>query len=180
MIDMLNSSFTIERPASTEFAPYYGKYIEQVPEGDLFQLMADQSAALTDLLKDVDEAQAGYRYEPGKWSLKEVLGHVCDTERIFVYRALRISRSDQTPMPGMDQNLFVEGGNFDERTLVDLLEEFQAIRQSTLLFFKSLSSEMWDRTGTASDCPFTVRALGYITVGHELHHRKIIQERYLS
>jgi hypothetical protein len=127
----------------------------------------------------LSEEQGNSRYEPGKWSIKELVGHINDAERIFGYRALRIARGDQTPLPGFEQDDFIAGANFDACTLADLTTEFELIRRSNLAMFKQLGDEAWVRRGTASDNTISVRALAYIIAGHEVHHLNILRSRYL-
>jgi hypothetical protein len=131
------------------------------------------------LLGGLSEEQAGARYEPGKWSVKELVGHVVDTERIFAYRALRFARGDRTPIPGFEQDPYVAGGNFDARTLRDLADEFACVRRATVALLRHLGEDAWRRTGTASDNEVSVRALAHIIAGHELHHLNVLRERYL-
>lgn len=171
---------TIARPQPDEYAPYYGAYISRVPEGDLLELLAGQIGETVGLLRSIPEARGTYRYAPDKWSIKDVLGHVCDTERIMSYRALRIARGDQTPLPGFEQNDYVPMAHCDRRTLTDLGEELSAIRQATLHLFRHFDAEALIRRGTASGKPFTPRALGYVIAGHERHHVSILRDRYLG
>jgi hypothetical protein len=168
------------RPASTEYAPYYEKYVSLVPEGDLLQLMSQQIKETTDLLRNITDAQGEYRYAPGKWSLKEVIGHMSDTERVMSYRLLRFARGDQTPLMGFDEKTYVNGAAFELHSVQDLLEELAAVRQATLYLLHGLTDEAWERAGKANDNDVTVRGLAFIIAGHELHHRKIIDELYLS
>lgn len=167
-------------PEPSEYAPYYGTYISKVPQGDIIDQLRTQIDETTALLSDLANEQADYRYAPGKWSLKEVIGHLCDAERVFAYRALRFGRNDATPLPGFNQDPYIEAGNFSERTMADLLAEFTAIRQATLHLFVPMTEAMMIRTGTASNAPFSVRATAYIIAGHELHHLHIIRDRYLE
>jgi uncharacterized damage-inducible protein DinB len=167
-------------PEPNEYAPYYSKYISLVKSDDLVETLASQARATCALLGGLTEEQGNSRYEPGKWSVKEVLGHVNDTERIFSYRALRIGRNDPRPIEGYEQDDYVRYGSFDRCRLSDLLEEFQSVRQSTLLLFKKFDQEAWLRRGVANQNEVSVRALGYIIAGHELHHRAILQEKYLN
>ena len=167
------------RPDATEYAAYYEKYVSLV-EGDVLETLARQGAETASLLASIPEDAAGSRYEPGKWSVKELVGHVIDGERIFAYRALRFARGDQTPLEGFDQDPYVASGNFDARTLTSLAEELTHVRASTLALLRSLGPEAWARRGTASDNEVTVRALAYITAGHEAHHVRILRERYLK
>jgi uncharacterized damage-inducible protein DinB len=172
------TSCAIPRPGADEHVAYYGKYIEKVPEGDLCRIMTDQLAATRALIASIPEARGTHRYAPGKWSIKEVLGHVCDSERIFSYRALRIARGDATPLPGFEQDDYVPTGKFDRRTLADLSEELAAVRQASLLLFSHLDAEALARRGTASGNPITPRALAYVIAGHERHHVEILKAKY--
>lgn len=171
---------TLARPAADDYAPYYGRYIDQVPDGDVLRLLEDQIADTAQLLGDIAEERASHRYAPGKWSIKEVVGHLSDAERIFAYRALRIARGDETPLPGFDQEPYVTAGNFDRRTLADLTAEFSSVRAATLTLFRGLDEEAFMRRGTASGVVFTVRALPYIIAGHERHHVTILRQKYLA
>jgi hypothetical protein len=171
---------TLARPTAADYAPYYGRYIDQVPDGDVIRLLEDQLAATLRLLGGVPEGRAGHRYAPDKWSIKEVVGHLSDAERIFAYRALRIARGDETPLPGFDQDPYVIAGNFDRRTLADLAAEFASIRAATLTLFRGLDEAAFQRRGTASGVVFTVRALPYIIAGHERHHVTILRQQYLA
>jgi len=130
-------------------------------------------------LRSIGEHKAAYRYAPGKWSIKQVVGHLSDSERVFSYRALRFARGDTTPLPGYEENLYADIGNSDIQALEALAHEFHAIRQSTMALFRSFDDDTWLRKGTASDVDFTVRALAYQIAGHEIHHVGILQERYL-
>jgi hypothetical protein len=174
---MFNS--TISRPDATEYAPYYGKYIELVPAGDLIITLSQQINDTSTLLRGLSEAQAETRYAPGKWSIKEVLGHVIDTERVMSYRALRIARADETPLPGFEQDDYVRAANFDSRTLANLLEEYMAVRAATVALFRNLEATAIARRGTANNVPVTVRALAYIIAGHERHHVNVLRTKYL-
>lgn len=173
-------STLLHRPSSDEYAPYYSRYIDLLPEGDLFDLLEQQRDETLTLMKGLSEEAAARRYAPGKWSLKEVLGHVIDTERIFAYRALCISRGERQPLPGYDQDAYVAGANFDARTVVDLAEEHRAVRQATVALFRSLDEAELNRRGIANEVELSVRATAYIIAGHERHHIRIIHERYLT
>jgi uncharacterized damage-inducible protein DinB len=168
------------RPESTEYGAYYGRYIERVPEGDLIATLEAQRAETGALLAGIGEERSLHRYEPGKWSIREVVGHVADAERIFAYRALRIARGDETPLPGFEQNDYVRRAGFDRRTLRDLAAELDAVRHATLHLARSLDDEALSRRGTASDLPISARALFWIIAGHERHHLGILRERYLG
>ena len=167
------------RPEANEYAPYYEKYISLVPEGDVTAALERQGAETLALLRALPEERGGHRYEPGKWSVRQVVGHVNDGERIFAYRALAIARGERASLPGMDQEEYMAGVDFDARTLSDLADEFEAVRASTLHLLRHLSPEAWARRGTASDNEVTVRALAYIIAGHEAHHVGVLRERYL-
>jgi uncharacterized damage-inducible protein DinB len=170
---------TMNRPDSTEHAPYFGKYIALVPGDNIVETLAEQSANTQALLRGLSEEQGARRYAPEKWSIKEVIGHLIDAERIFAYRALRIARNDQTPLPGFDENSFVAHADFAARTLRDLAEEFACVRQASLHLFQHLDETAWLRRGVSNNNEISVRALAYLTAGHELHHLNIIKERYL-
>jgi uncharacterized damage-inducible protein DinB len=155
--------------------------VDLVPGGDILQLLASQVEDTAALLQPIDEHRAGeMRYAPGKWTVKQVLGHVVDTERIFTYRALRTARGDATPMPGFEQDDYVRFGPFDHCSLADLLDEFRIVRAASIALYRNLTPESWMRKGVANQFPVTVRGLAYLTAGHELHHAKILRERYLG
>jgi len=166
------------RPEPGEYAPFYETYISKVKGSDILSILEAQRLQMAQLFAAHSERDGNFRYAPDKWTVKEALGHVIDSERIFVYRALRIARGDQTPLPGFEQDDYVRGGNFSGRTLVDLAEEFGLVRLATGAFFKSLQKEAWQRRGVANEKEVTVRALAFIVAGHELHHRLILEERY--
>jgi hypothetical protein len=169
-----------QRPADDEYGAYYGKYVAQVPDADIVAILATQIDDTMALLRKVGEEQAGHRYAPGKWSIREVIGHVTDTERVFGYRALRFARGDQTPLHGFDENAYVPAGQFDKRSLASVLAEFAAVRRATVALLAGLPDEAWARDGTASNARATVRGLAWIIAGHELHHREILATRYLN
>ena len=169
---------SITRPAPAEFAPYYGRYIDLVPEGDLIGHLEESGAATRRLLEPRDERTGESRYAPGKWSVKEVVAHIGDVERVFAYRALRFARGDETPLPGFDENLWMERCHFEKRTLRSLVDELGAVRAASVALFGNLDPEAWDRSGTANEVRMSVRALAYVILGHELHHRAILRDRY--
>lgn len=173
-------AYLIPRPAEDEYAPYYGRYISRVPDGDLCVILASQLADTLALVRAIPEQRGTHRYADGKWSIKEVIGHLSDCERIMSYRALRFARADQTPLPGFEQNDYVPPGGFDRRTLQDLSEELAAVRQATLHLLQHLDSAAFTRGGTASGNRVTVRALAYIIAGHERHHVEILKAKYLA
>jgi len=169
---------TPSRPEAGEYAPYYEKYISLVASSDVVSALEAQRTHTLQLCSGLSEANGNFRYAPGKWTVKEVLGHIADSERIFTYRALRIGRGDKTAIEGFEQDDYVRGGAFSERALKSLLEELTAVRSATTALYRSLSEEAWTRRGTANKNEVSVRALAFITAGHELHHVKILEERY--
>lgn len=172
---------TIPRPAPHEYAPFYARYIEQVPEGSsLPALLEAQATELDVLLAGLDEPKALHRYAPGKWSIKEMVGHLADAERIMAYRLLRIARGDATPLAGFEEDDYVKIAAFDQRTLVNLRAEFQAVRQATLALIRSLDAEAFARRGTANQNPVSAAAIAHILFGHTAHHMAVLRERYLA
>ena len=166
------------RPEAGEHVPYFGRYTALVPDGPIIDTLRKQMEETTALLARVPAAREEHRYAEGKWSVKEVVGHMADAERIFAYRALRIARGDATPLPGFDENEYVPAGRFGKRTLRSLAEEFRAVRESTLRFFEGLDDEAMSNRGVANDNPVTVRAAAWIIAGHERHHVALLKERY--
>ena len=164
------------RPESTEYAPYFERYISLVPAGDLLATLAVQPVA--ELIEGLSEERADFRYADGKWSVKEVLGHIIDTERIMAYRALRVGRNDATGLPGFEQDPYVEFGGFGARTLEDLVGEFRVVRAATLCLLRGMPAEAWARAGRADGKAVTARALAWLIAGHELYHARIYRERY--
>jgi hypothetical protein len=169
----------IAAPDPTEYAPYYGRYITLVGGDDVVAALEDQPRETLALLSTLSEEQGDYRYAPGKWSVKEMLGHVIDTERVLTYRALRFARNDRTPLASFEQDDYVRAGDFADCRLADLIEEFVCVRRASLWFFRQLSAEAWMRRGIASGNEVSVRAIAYIVAGHELHHRQVLREKYL-
>jgi len=169
---------TFSVPSQSEFAPFYSGYVERVGSGAVVREMAAQLEEVQRLLVGVSDGEAMHRYAPEKWSVKEVVGHIADTERIMAYRALRIGRGDTTPLAGFDENAFVAGASFDVRSFDSLLDEWVAVRHSTLALFRSFGDDAIGRAGTSNGVPVTVRALAYIVVGHVAHHVDILRERY--
>jgi hypothetical protein len=169
----------MKRPESSEYADYFDRYIGKVLDGDIRDTLSAQLDEFLGLLTNVGEEQAGFRYAPGKWSIKELVGHVVDTERIFGTRALAVARGDRTPLPSFDQDAYVEGGNFDVRTMASLSEEFANLRRSHLFLLQSFDEEEWSRRGTAGGNEFTVRAIAWTVAGHLIHHAEVLKERYL-
>jgi len=170
----------ISKPQPGEFAAYYSRYIDLVPDGDVLGTLATQIHGTVTTLQGISDGDSLKRYAPDKWSVREVVGHMIDTERIMAYRALRFARNDQTPLPGFEQNDYVPPGKFDSRPWAGLIAEFEAVRQSNLPMFRGFDQEAWRRQGVASNNPLTVRALAYIIAGHERHHMRILREKYLG
>jgi len=171
---------TRSRPAAGDYAPYAEQYIVLVSGDDILGALGNQLKQTTTLFSGRSERDGNFRYAPGKWTVKEVLGHVNDTERIMSYRALRIARGDQTPIEGFEQDDYIRNGPYADLRLVDLLEEFKNIRAATLRLFRNLRPEDWTRRGIANDNEISVRALAYVIGGHELHHRNLLEERYFK
>ena len=166
------------RPAAGEFDPYYALYINRVPEGDITAVVEGQIRDTAAALRTVPASKATYRYAEGKWSIAEVIGHVTDAERIFSYRAMRIARADATPIEGFDENAYVPAGEFDRRSLAELIAEFEAVRQATVSLVRGFPPAAWTRIGTANGKAISVRALIYVIAGHERHHLGTLRERY--
>ena len=170
---------TQKRPQSTDYAAYYANYVMQVPDGDFLETLEKQLQEMQSLLGSLTEIQADFRYAPAKWSIKEVLGHINDAERIFSYRILRIARGDETPLPGFEQDDYVKTAISSSRKLSSLLEEFASIRRSTISLIRSLDDTAWLRHGTASGQPITALAQAFVILGHALHHQRVLAERYV-
>ena len=168
------------RPLAADYPAPFEVYISKVPEDDIFEVLEAQSAELRATFAALPAAAGHFRYAPGKWTLHELLGHVIDTERVMAYRALCFARGEQGGLPAFDENLYVEAANFEERTVADLLEEFDLVRQSNLALFRHLAPAAWQRKGTANNRTISVRALAYMLAGHFRHHLGVVRERYLT
>jgi hypothetical protein len=175
---MISAPVRVVRPEPGEYTPYYDRYISLVQGEEILNALDQQRRQTMLLLSGRDEEDGDIRYAPGKWSAKEVIGHLCDTERIFAYRALRISRGDATPLEGFEQDDYVRNGPFANRPLSDRVEDFIAVRRATMSLFCNLDEAAWTRRGIANKSEVTVRALAYIIAGHEVHHRRILEEKY--
>ena len=172
---------SISKPLAGEYDPYTILYIDNLPDdGMILKHLENNADVLRRLMLSLTPEQTLYQYATGKWTSKEILLHIIDSERVFVYRTLRIARNDATPLAGYDQDPYVAASGANDRSMENLLEEYTHTRRSTLSFFSSLSGDAWMRRGTANNTPVTVRALAYIIAGHELHHLKIINEKYLA
>jgi len=168
----------LQRPAENEYDAYYNRYISLVPDGNFLDLLGVQTHETRDFFEKLSEERANYRYAPDKWRIKEILGHIMDSERVFAYRALCIARGEQQPLPGFDQNDYARTANYDSIPIAKVVQHYTALRVSTFLLMEQLSDEAMGRMGVASQKPISVRALAYIIAGHERHHMKVITERY--
>jgi hypothetical protein len=166
-------------PDRSEAAEYYFTYINQVGPGNIAEILTDQKSEALDLLRGISDTKSLHRYAPDKWSIRESVAHVNDTERLFVFRAFWFARGLDLPLPSFDQDAAAVAARADDRPWKSHIEEFSAIRDATVTFFQNLPADTWTRRGIASDKPFSVRALAYITAGHLAHHLKILRERYL-
>jgi hypothetical protein len=175
-----SAASSIGRPEPGEYAPYYDRYISLIQGTDILGMLESQRRQTMLLLSGREESDGDYRYAPDKWSAKEVLGHVCDTERIFAYRALRISRADRTPIEGFEQDDYVRNGPFAARPFAELIDDYLAVRRATLTLFRNLDDQAWIRRGIANKNEVSVRALAYIIAGHEAHHRRILEQKYFA
>jgi len=174
----MDAMITLVRPAADEYLDYYDRYVSLVPDGDIVEILKDQVETSVSYLSRLSEEQGNFRYAPGKWSVKECLGHMIDAERIFAYRAMRIARNDRTPIEGFEQDDYIKYGSFDACSLASLVAEFQAVRESTEYLFEHLAEEAWTRRGIANKNEISVRALAYIMAGHELHHIAVLKSKY--
>jgi hypothetical protein len=170
----------MNRPEKNEYAEFYANYVALVEETDAVAALRNQVDDLKRVFGAISAEQGRFSYAEGKWTIKEMLGHLIDGERVFSYRALRISRRDQTPLAGFEENSYVANSNFANRTIADMLEELMLLRQSNVIFFSNLTDDAWLYTGTASNAEISVRALSYIMVGHIRHHLSILNSRYLN
>ncbi len=168
----------MDRPQTSEYDDYYGLYVNQVPDGDISEILGNELRTTLDLLGGVEEGRWAHRYAPGKWTLGEVVGHMVDVERTFGFRAFWFARADPGELPSMDQDHFARESRATQRSPASLLGELEHLRRSHLLLFESFDEATSLRRGIASGCEFTVRAIAYIMAGHEIHHRRVIEERY--
>lgn len=168
-----------QRPRPDEYPAYFERYIRLVPDGDIIATLESQMEESAALLSGISEERARFRYAPGKWSIKEVLGHVIDSERVFAYRGLCFARNDRTPLPGFDQDPYVAAARFDARPLAALASDLKLVRAASIALFASLDEEALVRCGTANDRTHSVRSMPWIIAGHELHHLDVVRKRYL-
>ncbi len=176
----MSDNFREQRPTRAEYDEYYHRYIGRVPHGDIIDILKRQLRNSVDLFESIPEEKESFRYAAGKWSTKEVIGHVIDAEWIFAYRALRFARGDTTPLVGIDQNVFADGARFDSRPMESIIDEYMHLRSADITLFESFDREILDRIGNASGFDFTVRALLFLVAGHERHHISVLRERYLT
>ena len=169
----------IPRPSAGQFAPFYAGYIDRVGDEDVLALLEEEFEPTAAMFRELREDQLLFRYAPGKWSVKELLGHLIDSERVFQYRALRFARADRTPLPGFEENDYAEQGEFDARPIGALLTEFAAVRRSTLELLRGFSPAMLERTGVANGNTMSVAAVSWVIAGHQRHHLVVLRERYL-
>jgi len=170
----------LQRPEQDEYFDYFAQYVGRVPDGALADILNRQMDELSAMVAGVGEEQANTGYAPGKWSFKEVLGHMSDTERVMSYRLLRAARGDRTSLPGFDQDVFVQNSSFAAQTVAQLLADFRAVRRATLALLAAVSDEAWLRKGVVNDHDMSARALAYVIAGHALHHQHVLQTKYLS
>ena len=173
-------TLSISRPEKSEYAAYYEKYVSLVNGDDILPVLIKNKTVTQNLLAEISEEKSLFRYAEGKWSIKELLAHIIDTERIFAYRALRFARNDKTKIEGFEQDDYIKNAEFDKCKFTDLIAEFAFLRDANILMFQNLNAEAWQRSGIASENLVSVRAIAYIIAGHELHHINILKERYLS
>lgn len=170
----------LQRPLTSEYPEYYVPYVDLVPEGDLLTILNEDLNSTIALFEGISNEEGHFRYATDKWSIKEVLGHMTDTERIMSYRLLRIGRGDQSALAGFNENEFVESSQINNQSINDILEDFVATRKATITLIKNMPTEAWGNKGNANNTEVTTRAIAYIIAGHAIHHKKIISERYLS
>lgn len=170
---------SVTRPTPDDYAPAFAGYVSLVPEDDILGALEEQSAETQKLLTSLDDVKAAYRYAEGKWSVKQVVGHFIDAERIFAYRALAIGRGETQPLPGFDEDEYVRNAGFDAWRIGDLAEQYALVRKSSIVMYRNFPEEAWARRGNSNGRDVLAAALAWITVGHERHHVKILRERYL-
>ena len=169
---------TTQRPGTDEYDQGYSGYVGLVPESDVMPILRAQSDEIRRIAAGLAPERETYRYAPGKWSVRDILGHIADGERVFGYRALCISRGDQASLPGFDQDDYVATANFDSWTAAELAEDFARLRASNLALFEHLTPAQWSQAGLANEKPVTVRALAFIIAGHTRHHLGVLRDRY--
>ena len=176
----MSQQWRTQRPGADEFAPFYAGYIAEVPEGDLVASLERQAVEIGALVRRIPDGIGDHRYAEGKWSIREVIQHIIDAERVFAYRLLRFSRGDTTPLPGFDEGTYVRNGDAGQRTIAQLAAEFEVVRRSTMALIDPMSDEMMMRRGPANGRDISARALSWIIAGHSAHHAQVLRERYLG
>lgn len=174
------ASYKATRPLADEFPPHFAAYIEAAPAGDVIQTLRREARETLLLLKGIDEARAAHRYAPDKWSIREVVAHVADAERVFSYRLLSFARGDQAPLPSFDENAWVPAQDAERQRFRRVVDDFKAVRAATVTLLRTLPRKAWVRRGVASNNAMSVRALAWAIAGHEVHHRRVLLERYLG
>lgn len=170
----------VPKPKTGDFPAYWETYFAHLPEhNNIHELLTQSNMETIDLVTSVDAETLAYRYAPGKWSIKEIIQHLIDCERVFAYRAMRIARNDKSDNPGFDENLFVANCNADSRNIMDMVREFSILRASTIELFKSIGDNAWEQAGMANGFKVTIAGLAYAIAAHELHHIRVIDDRYL-
>lgn len=175
----MTTKWRTEKPGSDEHAPYYAGYVAEAPGADVVATLEKQAADIPAFVRGIPESRGEHRYAEGKWSIKDVVLHVCDAERVFAYRLLRFARNDATALPGFDEGIFVKNADAGSHTLAQLADEFASIRQSTLALLEPMHDEAMMRRGVASGNPVSARAIAWIVAGHADHHVRVLRERYL-
>ena len=177
---MTTASVNPGRPEGSEYDPYYHRYISLITGENILDVLDDDRRKFVLLLSGRSESDGNFRYAPDKWTVKQLIGHINDTERILAYRALRIARADRTPIEGFEQDDYVANGPCEHCTLEELVEDYIAVRRATVSLFRTLDRGAWMRRGIANQKEISVRAVAYIIAGHDLHHRSILEERYFE
>lgn len=170
----------MKRPVNTEYPPYYQHYLDLVKEKDVIKALKDQVMDIQAMISEIPEDKEDYAYADGKWTIKEVIGHIIDTERVLGYRAMRFARKDKTVLPGFDENEFVKNSNFNKRTLYELGHEFAIVREANLAMFKTFGDEQEEQIGNANGINVSVRAIVFMIAGHATHHMNVIKTKYLG
>jgi hypothetical protein len=176
----IQNQTAMSRPLADEYESYYQRYIDMVPGEDIIENLRELQESTKNFFTAIPPEKENYAYSEGKWTVKEVFGHIIDTERIFAYRALRFARNDASALPGFDQDTYVLNGGFQERTMFSLIEEYNCMRASNIVLYQSFPNEVLTRKGNANGKFVSVRAIMYMTAGHEIHHLNVLRERYLS
>jgi hypothetical protein len=170
----------MDKPKPQEYPPYFQRYISLVSDVDIIEHLSRLQQETLVILGRLSEEVGAYRYEKDKWSIKEVFGHVIDTERVFAYRALGFARDTNTPLPSFDQDVYVQNGNYHNRSLLAIAEEYRVVRENSIVFFSSLNEKTFTNIGSTSEYTMSLRTVPFIIVGHELHHRRVIEEIYIK